>query len=40
MADLRPGEGALVFLCAIYVAFVTASFLLARPIRNALFLKE
>jgi AAA family ATP:ADP antiporter len=38
--DLKPGEGALVLLCALYVAFVTASFLLARPIRNALFLEE
>ncbi len=38
--DVRPGEGPIVLLSSLYVAFVVASFLLAKPIRNALFLKE
>jgi AAA family ATP:ADP antiporter len=38
--DVRPGEGLPVLLTFLYIAFVVASFLLAKPIRNALFLKQ
>src|SRR4029450_12875259 len=38
--DVRPGEGLPVLLTFLYIAVVVASFLLAKPIRNALFLKE
>ena len=38
--DVRPGEGVRVLLSFLYVAVVVAAFLLARPIRNSLFLKQ
>src|SRR3954466_9726834 len=38
--DVRPGEGMRVLLSFLYVAVVVAAFLLARPIRNSLFLKQ
>jgi AAA family ATP:ADP antiporter len=38
--DVRAGEGRRVLFSFLYVAVVAASFLLARPIRNALFLKQ
>ncbi len=38
--DIRPGEGAAVLLVFFYIATVVASYLLAKPIRNGLFLKE
>src|SRR4026207_183451 len=38
--DVRAGEGRGVLFSFLYVAIVAASFLLARPIRNALFLKQ
>jgi AAA family ATP:ADP antiporter len=38
--DIRPGEGGPLAVCAIYVAIAVASFLLAKPIRNGLFLSE
>ena len=38
--DVRSGEGRRVLFSFLYVAVVAASFLLARPIRNALFLKQ
>ncbi len=38
--DVRPGEGLSVLLTFLYIAFVVASFLLAKPIRNGLFLKQ
>jgi AAA family ATP:ADP antiporter len=38
--DVRPGEGLPVLLTFLYVAFVVASYLLAKPIRNALFLER
>jgi AAA family ATP:ADP antiporter len=38
--DLRPGEGLPVFLTFLYIAVVVASFLLAKPIRNGLFLGQ
>jgi ATP:ADP antiporter, AAA family len=38
--DLRPGETLPVLLCFLYVAIIVASFLLAKSIRNALFLSE
>lgn len=38
--DVRPGERALVGLSIAYLATVVASFLLAKPIRNALFLRQ
>jgi ATP:ADP antiporter, AAA family len=38
--DLRPGEGLPVLLSFLYVGVVAASFLLARPIRNSLFLRQ
>jgi AAA family ATP:ADP antiporter len=36
--DVRPGEGLPVLLTFLYVAIVVASYLLAKPIRNGLFL--
>ena len=36
--DLRPGEGTAVAFSFVYVALVVAAFLLAKPIRNGLFL--
>jgi AAA family ATP:ADP antiporter len=38
--DIRAGEGAAVALVFLYIATVVASYLLAKPIRNGLFLKE
>src|SRR5918994_2102256 len=38
--DVRPGEGLPVLLTFLYVAVVVASYLLAKPIRNGLFLGE
>ena len=38
--DVRPGEGLPVLLTFLYIAVVVASYLLAKPIRNGLFLKE
>jgi AAA family ATP:ADP antiporter len=38
--DVRPGEGLRVLLAFLYVAVVGAAFLLARPIRNSLFLLQ
>jgi AAA family ATP:ADP antiporter len=38
--DIRPGEGAPTALSFLHVACVVASFLLAKPIRNGLFLNE
>ena len=38
--DVRAGEGRRVLFSFLYVAVVAASFLLARPIRNGLFLKQ
>src|SRR6185295_4726880 len=38
--DLRPGEGASVLLTFLLVATVVASFVLARTIRNGLFLSQ
>jgi AAA family ATP:ADP antiporter len=38
--DVRPGEGLSVLLTFLYIASVVASFLLAKPIRNGLFLKQ
>ena len=38
--DVRPGEGLSVLLTFLYIAVVVASFLLAKPIRNGLFLEE
>ena len=37
--DVRPGEGLRVLLSFLYVAVVVAAFLLAKPIRNSLFLR-
>ncbi len=37
--DVRPGEGLPVLLTFLYVAIVVAAFLLAKPIRNGLFLE-
>lgn len=37
---VRPGEGRLVVLSALYVACVVGAFLLAKPVRNALFLQQ
>src|SRR5512145_2606043 len=36
--DVRPGEGLPVLLTFLYVAIVVAAYLLAKPIRNGLFL--
>jgi len=38
--DVRPSERVLVGLSIAYLATVVASFLLAKPIRNALFLRQ
>src|SRR5918997_6546889 len=38
--DVRPGEGLRVLLSFLYVAVVVAAFLLAKPIRNSLFLEQ
>ena len=38
--DVRPGEGLPVLLSFLYVACVVAAFLLAKPIRNSLYLVE
>ncbi len=38
--DVRPGEGRAVVLTFLYVALAVAGFLLAKPIRNGLFLAE
>src|SRR5262245_14093965 len=38
--DVKQGEGLPVLLTFFYIAFVVASFLLAKPIRNGLFLKQ
>jgi AAA family ATP:ADP antiporter len=38
--DVRSGEGLPVLLTFLYVAVVVASYLLAKPIRNGLFLQE
>jgi AAA family ATP:ADP antiporter len=38
--DVRSGEGLRVLLSFLYVAIVSAAFLLARPIRNSLFLQQ
>jgi AAA family ATP:ADP antiporter len=38
--DVRPGEGLPVLLTFLYIAVVVASYLLAKPIRNGLFLKS
>jgi len=38
--DVRPGEGLSVLLSFLYISLVVASFLLAKPIRNGLFLKD
>ncbi len=37
--DIRPGEGLPVLLTFLYIAVVVAAFLLAKPIRNGLFLE-
>ena len=38
--DIRSGEGLPVLLAFLYVAFVVAAFLLAKPLRNSLFLNQ
>src|SRR3982751_3580456 len=38
--DVRSGEGLRVLISFLYVAFVVAAFLLAKPIRNSLFLSQ
>lgn len=38
--DIRSGEGLPVLFSFLYVAFVVAAFLLAKPLRNSLFLNE
>src|SRR5580765_7512945 len=38
--DVRSGEGRRVLFSFLHVAVVAASFLLARPIRNGLFLQQ
>ncbi len=40
LLDIRPGEGWPLVASALYVAVAVASFLLAKPIRNGLFLQE
>ena len=40
LLDVRPGEGLPVLLTFLYIAVVVASFLLAKPIRNGLFLRQ
>ena len=38
--DVKPGEGTAVVLTFLYIAIVVAAYLLAKPIRNALFLRQ
>ena len=38
--DVKAGEGLPVALTFVYIALVVCAFLLAKPIRNALFLKQ
>jgi len=38
--DIRPGEGLPVLLSFLYIAAVVAAYLLAKPIRNGLYLEE
>lgn len=38
--DVRPGEGLRVLLSFLYIAVVAAAYLLAKPIRNSLFLDQ
>src|SRR5512143_891923 len=38
--DVKPGEGLPVLLTFLYIAAVVAAFLLAKPIRNGLFLHD
>jgi AAA family ATP:ADP antiporter len=38
--DVRPGEGLPVLLTFLYIAVVVAAYLLAKPIRNGLFLRQ
>lgn len=38
--DIRPGEGLPVLATFLYIAVVVAAFLLAKPIRNGLFLRQ
>lgn len=38
--DIRPGEGLPVLLTFLYIAVVVAAFLLAKPIRNGLFVEQ
>ena len=38
--DLRPGEGLPVLLSFLYIAVVVAAYLLAKPLRNGLFMEE
>jgi AAA family ATP:ADP antiporter len=38
--DIRAGEGGPLLICALYVAVAVATFLLAKPIRNGLFLAQ
>jgi AAA family ATP:ADP antiporter len=38
--DVRPGEGLPVLLTFLYISVVVAAFLLAKPIRNGLFLEQ
>src|SRR3982751_5597003 len=38
--DIRSGEALPVFLTFLYIAVVVAAFLLAKPIRNGLFLRQ
>jgi AAA family ATP:ADP antiporter len=38
--DIRSGEGLRVLLSFLYIAVVVAAFLLAKPIRNSLFLRQ
>ena len=38
--DVRPGEGLAVLLTFLYISIVVAAFLLAKPIRNGLFLGQ
>src|SRR5918994_755560 len=40
LLDVRPGEGLPVLLTFLYISAVVASFLLAKPIRNGLFLRQ
>jgi ATP:ADP antiporter, AAA family len=40
LLDVRPGEGLTVLLTFLYIAAVVAAFLLAKPIRNGLFLGQ